>query len=237
MLLRILTSFCGLSFALLGAHSAAQEPAITAPKNVTAGTPFAISVAGQGKGTLYLFGPTQAIKREIEFGKDTPIAGSEASSAGIYQITVCAADCVTKVVEVQPAAPTRLGFLLHPSRVPVSTPNAVNGTAIAFDQYNNIVITPSEITFRIAASGEKISEKTVRTVRGVAAFQMDSRPNQGTLEVTASLATASEPRVIQQVASEACGLRMTAAPSGAPITLQPDPIRDCKGNSLHDATT
>jgi hypothetical protein len=112
----------------------------------------------------------------------------------------------------------------------------VNGTTIAFDQYNNIVTAPSEITFRIASAGEKASEKTVRTVRGIAAFQMDSRPTQGTLEVTASLAHASEPRVIQQVASEACGLRMSAAPSASMITLQTEPIRDCKGNPLPDGT-
>lgn len=236
MRLRLLTSCCGLSLALVSAASVAQEPTVTTPDRVTAGTAFAVSVAGQGKGTLYLLGPSHVLKREIEFGKDTPIAGSDVSSSGIYQITVCAADCATKMVEVQPASPARLGFLLHPSRVPVSTTNAVNGTAIAFDQQNNIVTAPAEVTFRIAPAGEKVSEKTVRTVRGVAAFQMDSRPTQGKLEVTASLANTSEPRVIQQVASEACALRMTAAPSGSTITLQTDPIRDCKGNPLPDGT-
>src|SRR5262249_8738896 len=179
MALRILTSCCGLYLVLLSASSAAQEHAVTAPDHVTAGTAFTISVRGQGRGAIYLFGPSHAVKREIELGKETTIAGSDVSSSGIYQITVCAAECSTKIIEVQPAAAKRLGFLLHPSRVPVSTQKAVNGTAIAFDQYNNIVTDPSDITFRIASAGEKVSEKTVRTVRGIAAFQMDSRPNQG----------------------------------------------------------
>lgn len=235
MLLRILTSCCGLSLAFLAASSTAQT-AVTAPDHVTAGTGFTLSVAGEGKGTLYLLGPSRAIKRDIEFGKETQIAGTEASSSGKYQLSVCGTDCLTKIIDVQPAAPARLGFLLHPSRVPVSKSNAVNGTTIVFDQYNNIVTAPSEITFRIASAGEKASEKTVRTDRGIAAFQMDSRPTQGTLEVTASLAHASEPRVIQQVASEACGLRMSAVPSGPMITLQTEPIRDCKGNPLPDGT-
>ena len=235
MLLRILTSCCGLCLALVAASSAAQT-AVTAPDQVTAGTGFTFSVAGEGKGTLYLLGPSRAIKRDIEFGKETQIAGTEVSSSGKYQLSVCGTGCSTKIIDVQPAAPARLGFLLHPSRVPVSKSNAVNGTTIAFDQYNNIVTAPSEITFRIASAGETASEKAVRTVRGIAAFQMDSRPTQGTLEVTASLAHASEPRVIQQVASEACGLRMSAAPSGSMITLQTEPIRDCKGNPLPDGT-
>jgi len=65
---------------------------------------------------------------------------------------------------------------------------------------------------------------------------MDSRASQGTLEVNAKLDDTTEPRVIQQVASEACGLRMTAVPAGTTITLQTDPIRDCKGNPLPDGT-
>ena len=65
---------------------------------------------------------------------------------------------------------------------------------------------------------------------------MSASPKQGTLEVVASLEDVSEPRVIQQVASEACGLRMSATPSGGRVTLQTDPVRDCAGNPLPDGT-
>ncbi len=227
----------GLFLAALCTLSSAQEPLVRTPAAVSAGSSFAVSVGGQGKGMLYLLGPSRAVKREIEFGKDAPISGDDVSSSGIYQIVVCAGgNCATKSLEVQPAPAKRLGFLLHPSRVPVSTRDAVNATAIAFDQYGNMILAPAEMTFRISPAGEKPTDKSVRTVLGIASFQMDSRPSQGTLEVTAQLDDTTEPRVIQQVASEACGLRMTAVPVGSTITLQTDPIRDCKGNPLPDGT-
>jgi hypothetical protein len=227
----------GLFVAALSTFLSAQEPAVRVPATVSAGTRFAISVSGQGRGTLYLLGPSRVLKREIEFGKDDSISGDDVSSSGIYQVVVCArAACATKNLEVQPAPAKRLGFLLHPSRVPVSTRNAVNATAITFDQYSNIAFALADVTFQISAAGEKLSDKTIRTALGIASFQMDSRPSQGTLEVSAKIDDSTEPRVIQQVASEACGLRMTAVPAGATITLQTDPIRDCKGNPLPDGT-
>jgi len=42
--------------------------------------------------------------------------------------------------------------------------------------------------------------------------------------------------VIQQVAAEACGLRMRALTSGNTVTLETDPVRDCSGNALPDGT-
>jgi hypothetical protein len=45
-----------------------------------------------------------------------------------------------------------------------------------------------------------------------------------------------EARVIQQVAAEACGLRMKALTSGDLAVLETDPIRDCSGNALPDGT-
>jgi hypothetical protein len=65
---------------------------------------------------------------------------------------------------------------------------------------------------------------------------MDSQPSQGTLEVTATLGDTTEPRVIQQVASEACSLRMTATSGNRSVNLQTEPIRDCAGNPLPDGT-
>jgi hypothetical protein len=227
----------GLLFALLSAWASAQEPNPSAPASVIAGKSFVISVAGRGKGILYILGPSHVLKREIDFGRDASIAGEDVSTSGIYQIVLCNTDsCTTKTLEVQPAPATRLGFLLHPSRIPVSIPNGVHGTAVTFDRYNNIALIPAKVTFRISPAGEKASEKVIQTVRGIAFFQMDSRPNQGMLEVTATLDDTTEPRVIQQVASEACGLRMTAVPAGALLRLQTDPIRDCKGNPLPDGT-
>lgn len=67
-------------------------------------------------------------------------------------------------------------------------------------------------------------------------MRMDSTPHEGRVRVTAVLGKVQEGRVIQQVASEACGLRIKAQPSGKMVTLETDPVRDCSGNALPDGT-
>jgi hypothetical protein len=53
----------------------------------------------------------------------------------------------------------------------------------------------------------------------------------------AALGETSVRRVVQQVASEACNLRMHVVEKRKDqIVLQTDPIRDCTGNSLPDGT-
>jgi hypothetical protein len=215
----------------------AQEPVLQAPATVSAGSPFVVSAKGQGKATFYLLGPSHVARRVIELGQDVSVPGEDVTASGIYQMVACgSAACATRSLEVVPAPAARLSFLLHPSRVPVSTRNAVNATALVFDRYQNTVLAPTQVNFRISIAGQPPSQRSVQTVRGVAAFQMDSRPSQGTLEVTAALGDVAEPRVIQQVASEACGLKMAATPSGGTVNLQTDPIRDCAGNPLPDGT-
>jgi hypothetical protein len=56
------------------------------------------------------------------------------------------------------------------------------------------------------------------------------------VQVTAAIGGVEEARVIQQVAAEACGLRMKAVTSGNNVTLETDPVRDCSGNALPDGT-
>ncbi len=65
---------------------------------------------------------------------------------------------------------------------------------------------------------------------------MGSTPHEGPVQVTAVLGNVEEARVIQQVAAEACGLRMKAVASGNTVTLETDPVRDCSGNALPDGT-
>ena len=215
----------------------AQEPAVQAPATVSAGSSLVVSTKGQGKGTLYLLGPSHAVKKAVDLGEDVSFSGEDVTASGLYQVVACgSSSCSTKVVAVTPGPATRLSFLLHPSRVPVSARNAVNGTALVFDRYRNMVLTPTQVNFKIAIAGRAPSVRNAQTVRGIAFFQMDSQPSQGTLEVTATLGDTTEPRVIQQVASEACSIRMTATSGNRSINLQTDPIRDCAGNPLPDGT-
>jgi hypothetical protein len=58
--------------------------------------------------------------------------------------------------------PAHLSFFLHPSRVPVSTPDSIDATAFVFDQYFNLVLTPV-VDFRITpASGAGFSRQGSR---------------------------------------------------------------------------
>jgi hypothetical protein len=125
---------------------------------------------------------------------------------------------------------------LHPSRVPVSSSDAIDATAVVFDQYFNLVLSPAAVDFRVTpASGPGFARHSP-TRRGVTWMRMDSTPHEGTVQVTAVLGNVAEARVIQQVAAEACGLRMKAVTSGNQVTVETDPVRDCSGNALPDGT-
>jgi hypothetical protein len=232
---RVICNYCVVMVAsTLPALS--QAATLQPPPSVTAGSPFAIATSGRGSATFYLVGPNHVAKRMVELGQEIAIPGQDVTASGSYQAVACGSEgCVSTAFKVLPSAPAHLTFLLHPSRVPVSTPNAVNGTALVSDRFHNTVIAPAKVDFRLSLAGES-STRSVQTVRGVAWFEMGSRPKQGALQVVASLGDTTEPRVIQQVASEACGLRMTAAPAGRLVKLETDPIRDCAGNPLPDGT-
>jgi len=129
-----------------------------------------------------------------------------------------------------------LSFFLHPSRVPVSTPNSIDATAFVFDQYYNLVLSPSTVDFKITPASGAAFSRQVPTKRGVAWLRADSTRNEGRVQVTAVAGSVQEARVVQQVATEACGLRVKAASSGKTVTLETDPVRDCSGNALPDGT-
>ena len=224
-------------FAIVFSLSAfSQNAAIHTPSSVSAGNPLTVTTNGSGSATLYLIGPSHVHKQSIKLGQDVEISGQDLTISGTYQVVSCGSEgCVNTAFRVLPAKPARLAFLLHPSRVPVSTPNAVNGTALVSDRYHNTVLAPSKVDFHLSL-GEESTSRSVQTVRGIAWFEMGSRPKQGALQVVASIDDTAEPRIIQQVASEACGLRISAAPAGRVVKLQTDPIRDCAGNPLPDGT-
>jgi hypothetical protein len=101
-------------------------------------------------------------------------------------------------------------------------------------------LSPTTVDFRIApASGASFSRQS-STRNGVTWIRMDSTPHEGRVQVTAALTNAKghveKARVIQQVAAEACALRMRAVPTGNIVTLETDPVRDCSGNALPDGT-
>jgi hypothetical protein len=137
---------------------------------------------------------------------------------------------------VKASQPARLSFFLHPSRVPVSLPDSVDATAFVFDQYQNLVLSPNSVDFRVTPTTGAAFSKQSPAKNGVAWMRMGSTPHEGRVQVTASLGKVEEARVIQQVAAEACGLRIKASSSGSIVTVETDPVRDCSGNALPDGT-
>jgi hypothetical protein len=231
----IAITFCAVIM-VSGLTVFAQDTELHAPSKPSAGAPFTISTTGQGSANFYLLGPGRAIKKSVQLGRDIEVSGNEVSVSGTYRAIACNSSCVSTVFQVPPAAPAKLSFLLHPSRVPVSSSNAINATAFVFDRFHNTIIRPTKVEFHIILPDGPTMTRTAEAVRGVTWFEMGSTPRQGRLQVVASIGETEEPRVIQQVASDACGLRMTAAPAGRYVKLETAPIRDCAGNALPDGT-
>ena len=222
-----------LLFALPGWARAAE---LRVPATVEAAHAFSIPVEGSGQATFYLLGPDHVVKHTVSLGSDVQIQSSDVRSAGLYRIILCESSCTSATFEVKASQPAHLSFFLHPSRVPVSSPGSIDATAFVFDQYFNLILTPAAVEFKITPASGPGFTRQGPTRRGVTWMRMDSTPHEGAVQVTAALGKVEEARVIQQVAAEACALRMKAVSSGNMVTLETDPVRDCSGNALPDGT-
>ena len=220
---------------LAGALAGAAE--LRPPAQVTAGTGFAITSSGSGEGTFYLIGPSHVVKRKVQLGQEILMDAADVATAGRYRAIACdSTGCKGAAFYVVAAQPGRLSFLLHPSRVPVSARDAINATAFVFDKYRNLVLHPVAVDFRIVPKNGSESSRQVKSARGVAFMRMSPTPKEGAVKVIASVGTAAEPRIIQQVASDACNLRIKATRTTKGVLVETDPVRDCSGNPLPDGT-
>jgi hypothetical protein len=234
---KILSASAYLAVALLfvsGHRLNAAE--VHAPTTVIAGQGFSITVEGSGEATFYLLGPDHVLKRNVNLGGDLKVESSDVRTAGRYQVLVCAHSCSSTTFEVQASQPEHLSFFLHPSRVPVSSRDAIDGFAFVFDQYFNLILTRSTLDFQIKRSTGSSSSERVPTKSGVSWIHTDSSPHEGPVEVIASIGGIAEARVVQQVAADACRLDMKAVKTGNIVAVETDPIRDCQGNPLPDGT-
>ena len=216
--------------------SLAWSADLRVPANVEAGKGFSIPTEGSGEATFYLLGPDHVAKRTVNLGGSVQIESREVRAAGRYQAILCGSSCNSTTFEVKASQPARLSFFLHPSRVPVSMPDSVDATAFVFDQYQNLVLSPNSVDFRVTPATGAAFSKQSPARNGVAWMRMSSTPHEGRVQVTAALGKVEEARVIQQVAAEACGLRIKATSNGNVVTVETDPVRDCSGNALPDGT-
>lgn len=226
----VLTLLLTCAISTLGAE-------LRTPKQVVAGTGFAVGTTGNGEATFYLVGPSRVRKGKVQLGQEIAIAPEDVRAAGRYLLIACdASGCTTTTFFSTPGPASKVSFLLHPSRVPVSAGDAINATAFVFDKFYNPSLSTNIVEFRVVPKTGQEFSRSVKVVRGVAWMNMGSTPKEGAVKVIATIGGAAEPRIIQQVASDACNLKIKASPGKNGVVIQTDPVRDCSGNMVPDGT-
>lgn len=215
--------------AVLSASAQMQVPA-----SVTAGSALSIPTQGSGSATLLLFGPGSALKQKVELGQPIQIPAEQIQEAGRY--TVILRD-QTATFTVTPGKVDSVAFIARPSRVPAAKSGVVTGTAFLFDAQQNLVLQSSPVKFDLSVEGAQGVTRTETSKNGIAWTRMDSGKKAGAAQFTASVGGADVKRVVQQVASDPCTIRMRAQKAqNGNILVETDPIRDCAGNAVPDGT-
>jgi len=231
---RFYPAFLSVAALLLALPAAGSD--LQAPATVTAGTGFSIPAEGSGEATFYLVGPAGLSKRKVQLGNAVTVQPEQVQHAGRYTAIVCASTCEAAHFYVTAATATRLSLIVHPSRVPVDESNAISAVAFLFDKFHNIVFSPSSVKFTIMPSdGHQVSTSRP-TADGIGWVRLTSARKEGALKLEASVGDTSEVRVVQQVASEACNLRIRAERVKNQLQVETDPVRDCSGNPVPDGT-
>jgi hypothetical protein len=216
----------------------AQSGDMNLPKNIQAGSAFSIQCSGSGKGTLYIVGPGQAIKRDVQLSQAVSFAEGTLYNAGHYSVWLSSdASTQTGSLDVLPAdKPSDLTFIAKPSRLQVALHNGITGTAYVFDTYGNLITKPTSVSFELSNPSAGAQSRTVQTRDGAAWTEMDSTPHEGKDQFVARIGDISTKRIVGQVPGDPCTLKMNAKPAGDKIQVATDPVRDCSGNAVPDGT-
>lgn len=216
----------------------AQTADLTVPKSIQAGAAFSIDCPGSGNGTLYIVGPGQAIKRDIQLGQTVSFPAGSLYNAGHYTVVLSSpSSSQTGPLDVTPVSkPSEVTFIAKPSRLPVAQRGAITGTAYVFDSYQNLITQPMGVSFELSNPSASTQTRTVQTKNGAAWTEMDSTSREGKDTFVARVRDVSSTRVVGQVPGDPCSLRVSAKPAGDRIQLVTDPVRDCSGNAVPDGT-
>ena len=227
-----------LLLALLGVTAAeAQSGTLDLPKTMAAGSALSISTAGSGKAVLYVVGPGQALRRDLQLGEKAVFAAGEIHNAGHYSVFLTGESSTQAAeLDVLSAQPSTLSFLAKPSRLPVDLRSGISGVVYVFDSFRNLVLSPQQVSFQLAENGSAPQSRTVSTRNGVAWVKLDSAPKAGPAQFQATIGDIVEKRIVQQVPGEPCNVHMTARKSGDRVELETDPLRDCRGNAVSDGS-
>ena len=195
----------------LGISSAlAQSGDLTMPKSIEAGSAFSIQSGGSGKGTLYIAGPGQFIKQDVQLGSSIEVASGSLYNSGHYSVWL-SSDSSTKTgsIDVVPAQkPADITFIAK----------------------------PMQVSFQLSNAGSAPQTRTAETHNGAAWTQMDSATREGKAQFVARVGDVSSTRIVGQVPGDPCNIKMNAKAAGNKIQLVTDPVRDCSGNAISDGT-
>jgi hypothetical protein len=223
----------GVILGILVALSALCAAQLEMPGAVQAGAGITLQAPGTGTTVLYLFGPAGAKKREVQRGT-VALSGDELKIAGRYAAIL---DGKSTSFFVTAGPMEKISFIAHPSRVPAATSGAVLGSAFLFDRFQNLVLTPTPVSFGLAVNGTVGEERKVTSADGIAWVKLNSGRRGGPAQFVASSGAVSVRRVVQQVAADPCAIRMRASrAAGGNILVETEPIQDCSGNAVPDGT-
>ncbi len=216
----------------------AEGKSMSLPKTVEAGAALSIPMSGSGKATLYIIGPGQVLKRDVELGDTAFFPAGSLCNAGHY-LAILAGESSSEIDAfdvVSTGKPTDLSFLAKPSRLPVGLHDGITGAVYVFDVYHNLIAAPMPVSFELSNSSGAIRKQMVTTHDGAAWTSMDSTAQQGIDKFVARVSEISSTRIIKQVPGDPCGLKMSARQSGKQVLLATEPVRDCSGNAIPDGT-
>jgi hypothetical protein len=221
-----------------GPLALAQTGGLRLPKTVEAGSAFSIQSSGSGTAFLYIVGPGQVLRRDVQLGETTFFAPGDLHNAGRYlAVLVGGSSTENGAFDVTAAhQPMVLSFLAKPSRLPVDLHDGISGVVYAFDAFQNLVLVPTQVSFQLTSVTGAEQMRTALTRNGVAWTKMNSAAQEGVAKFVARVGDATSTRVIQQVPGNPCHLRMSARPSGQRLAVETEPVRDCNGNALPDGT-
>jgi hypothetical protein len=225
-----------LALMCFAATAFTQDVTLHPPSGAVAGQSASIGAGGSGSATFYLIGPSGSVKRDMQLGSEIALKAAELRESGRYVAIVCNGSCTSAVFYVSPAKPASMIFLVHPSRAPVSQSDVISGVAIPFDEFQNLVFAPATVQFQLTAKGESPAPRGVETRGGIAWFRTNSGKSAGALQVQASIKGVTARRVVQQVASDPCSLRIKGQRTSNGIIVETEPVRDCSGNPVPDGT-
>ncbi len=195
------------------------------PQQAVAGTEISLP-----SGTVYLFGPGTALKRDVKSSED---GKATLKLAGRYTLI---SNGSASTIEVAPAPTKELAFLARPSRVPADRKGVISGTVFLFDNNHNLVLAPTPVKFDLSVKDGASQSRNVQAKDGIAYIKMDSGRQAGAAQFIAAVGDTSVRRVVQQTASDPCNLRMRAQKDKNGILVETDPIKDCAGNPVPDGT-